>query len=445
MSLVTRIRNGVRKPFAWMLFAVCLTTCAVAQEYRTDNVDEAAKRNAVFALAGVKDRNRYDKEKVQDYFANYYFPDMTRSGPDDLARLGDSRYNLFKRYLWATSNTDLQRDLTDMAFKAMGRIVVSQDEPPYHPAVRYNAILILGMLDAEYAIDIGATARPPKPLPAATKALIFVVDKATTSNQFPPPVVLGALIGLERHARYRDALEPGTANAMTAALLKLVNQAEPIQEMDPAAYAWLRLRAASALAQLGGVGQNNAVHDALLKLVGDFKSLDDRCASAALLAKLKYEGVKIDAAAATEQFFKLARELGAEEAKRAQEYDDMRLGGGGSFVSARAERFVPTDASGEQDSFPRRQVLARLIDLRRGLRAVKPAVPEESQKKIDAVLDAMKPAIDAAADKGTITLRLTEVIRTMADAIDEAAPPAEPAAEEPAAEAPAAGAEEAPN
>ena len=33
---------------------------------------------------------------------------------------------------------------------------------------------------------------------------------------------------------------------MTAALVKLVTHDEPIQEMDPDAYAWMRLRAASA-------------------------------------------------------------------------------------------------------------------------------------------------------------------------------------------------------
>ena len=32
----------------------------------------------------------------------------------------------------------------------MGKIVAAQN-PPYHPAVRYNAILIIGMLDDQYS------------------------------------------------------------------------------------------------------------------------------------------------------------------------------------------------------------------------------------------------------------------------------------------------------
>ena len=56
---------------------------------------------------------------------------------------------------------------------------------------------------------------------------------------------------------------------MTAALLKLVTNEKPIQEMDRDAYSWLRLRAASALARLGSVGEKNAVHDAIVKLAAD--------------------------------------------------------------------------------------------------------------------------------------------------------------------------------
>ena len=49
-----------------------------------------------------------------------------------------------------------------------------------------------------------------------------------------------------------------------------------IQEMDPDAYAWIRLRAAEALAKLGSVGEKNSVHNAIVKLASTSKSLDDR-------------------------------------------------------------------------------------------------------------------------------------------------------------------------
>jgi hypothetical protein len=307
-----------------LLIAVAtgIVAAASAQEYRADPSDNAAKQNLGAAMASVKNPGRYatDKAKVQEYFAKHYFPEMTGFEPDNLKALGDARFNLFKRYLWATSNADYQKDLTKTAFDSSLKIAANLTQlkpavvadPPYHPAVRYNAVLILGMLDEQYAID-GAGGRPPKPLPAATKALTAIVDRATTGNQFPPPVILGALIGLERHAKYRDALAPGDAEKMSAALLKLVQHEKPIQEMDSETYAWLQLRAASALTLLGSLGKDNAIHDAFIKLIGGFKSLDDRTTMAGLLGQFKYEGAKIDAAAATEQLFKLARDVGAEE------------------------------------------------------------------------------------------------------------------------------------
>ena len=42
----------------------------------------------------------------------------------------------------------------------------------------------------------------------ATKALTAVVDQAAKGTRFPPPVILGAIIGLERHAQFHASLAP---------------------------------------------------------------------------------------------------------------------------------------------------------------------------------------------------------------------------------------------
>ncbi|MEX2307327.1 MAG: hypothetical protein WD738_07030 [Pirellulales bacterium] len=407
-----------------------LVTTAVGQDYRVDKPDETMKRNSGAVISSVKNAARYtaDKDKFEEYFVNYYFKDMTRSGADELARLGDARYNLFKRYLWATDNEELQRHLTDLAFKGMRQIVVA-NKPPYHPAVRYNAVLTLGMLDEQYAIETGANRRPPRPHAAARGVLMQIVTAAAEDKVVPPVLVLGALVGLERHAQYPESIEPATIDVLTGALVKLVNHERPIQEMDRETFDWLRLRAAGVLAQLGGVGPKNEVHDALIKLVAGFKSLDDRTATAALLDKMKYEGAKVDAAAAVEQLFKLARDVGEAEAKRAEEFESAHVAGGG-FGPRGAERFMPAGMQGERETFPRRHVLARLTDLRAGLQALKKIVPEDNKPKIDEVLSAIEPARSAAADKDTVELKLTAAIHTMAAAVDRAAAPAEKPADE---------------
>ncbi len=423
--------RAVRVLLVASVAAGCARTAA-AQEYRADKVDPQAKRNAGIVLSVVRTPARFaqDKAQVMEYFTGYYFPDMTQAGADDLARLGDARYNLFRKYLWATENEQLQQDLTELAFNAARRIVVASD-PPYHPAVRYNAILILGQLDKQYAIEVGANRRPPVPLPQATEFLTTVVTLAADDKPVPPAVTLGALIGLERHAQYRDALAPGAAEAMTAALLKLVNHEKPILDMDRQSFAWLRLQAAGVLAQLGSVGPNNEVHDALVKLVGELRSLDDRTAAAALLSRINYEGAKVEGAAAVEQLFELARELGAAESKRAEDFQNARIGGGAGFSprGPRGGEFAFGAQAGGA-TYPRRQVLARLTDLRAALRAVKPVVAEDVQKKVDAVLAAMQPVIKDAADKEVIELNVAAAIHRMAAAIDrETAPPDEPAGE----------------
>jgi hypothetical protein len=418
-------------------FAATAATAA-AQEYRTDNIDNNARGHRVAVQRAVKNPADYTANQAifAQFFQNYYFPMMTRPTPEGLAELGKLRSELFKLHLWATTNEQLQGDLTKLAYDAMLKVTanvlslrpVEVANPPYHPAVRYNAVLILGMLDEKYAAEGGNGV--PKPYPPATKILTSIVDSATTTTRFPPPVILGALIGLERHAQYRDTMDPATASSMLSALLKVVNHDKPIQNMDPKAYAWLRLRAASAMAKAGVVGQNNAIHDALIKLIGSFTLMDDRCETAALLARLNYEGAKIDTQAALDAMFQLAGDLAVEEVERAEDYEMMRASGGGAFAFIQSATF---GAPGEEefDPYPRSHVLVRLLQLRAGLNALSKAVPEDDQAKIEALKAAIQPVIDKASDEKTISGRVAEAIGTMQVAISEATPPGEePAGEE---------------
>ena len=413
-----------------LILAAAAPTAGRAQEYKSDAVDAEANRFAGIAKTQcVRDASRYaaDKAKFAEYFTKAYFPQMTRTSPEDLEKLGDARYNLFDDFLWATNNEQLQRDLTTLTMGAMLNIIKPQNQP-YHPAVRYNAVLIIGMLDEQYPRQ-GANPRPSKPLPQATQVLTRIVELATTRDVFAPPVILGAVIGLERHAQLRASLSPAQIQAMTAALLTLINHEEPIQEMDRSAYSWLRVRAAGVLALLGNRGADNEVHDAIVKLAGGLRSLDDRCEAAALLQKLDYRDAKLDPATTTDPLFALARDLGEAEAKRAREFQEQRLGSGGYVPVGPGGRGYGAGVYGEQQElFPRNHVLDRLVDLRDGLQAVKPAVLEESQAQIDAVLAAISPVINSAADDDTGELQFTSNVVSMADAIELAVPAVEPVA-----------------
>lgn len=453
-------------PFLAALALALVAASAQAQQYKSDPVDESLKNDRATALACAAGNKNFatEKQTVLNYFSKNFFPSMTRYEPADLEKLGTIRNSLFKDFLHRTTNAEMQRDLTDLALATMQNIATKT----YHPAVRYNAVLIIGMLDQEYAIEQGANRRPPKPLPKANNFLVLIVNSGAAGRPVPPVLVAGALIGLERHARFRDGLPRDAVEAMTAAALKIAAQDKPILEMDRDVYAWVRIKAAGILAQLGSVGANNEVYNALVKLVGDGRSIDDRCAAANLLTKLKYEGAKVDGAAVAEKLLTLSRDVAEAEAKRAEEFRDMRFtgGGGGPIGGGREFRGEGGGSSltlEDPNAYPRPHVLVRLLGLKSGLMKMQPMVPADSQKKFDAILAALNPAIDATANKDTVDLNVAGAVVNMSKAvlavtgasaaaeteIDDGgfdapaeAPPAaaRPAATPPAATPPAAGA-----
>ncbi|MCI0491981.1 MAG: hypothetical protein L0Z07_03480 [Planctomycetes bacterium] len=424
-----RNASGRRLLVAALLAGLC--SAAAAQQYRTDPIDDKARMNRTTAQRALKDPASYaaDRAKFDEFFTKYYFPAMTRTEPQALEELGKLRYELFARYLWATNSEPLQRDLTGMAFQAMVPIVGSKGQPPYHPAARYNAILVIGQLDDQYAIEAGANRRPPKPLPQANEFLAKVLEAANADKSVPPALMVGALVGLERHAQYRESLPAEAITKMTQEGLKIANRETPIAGVNREVFRWIQLQAARMLARLGAVGPENQVHQALLKLIANQEfGIDNRCAVASQLASIKYEGGKVDGLATANTLFALGRDLSADETRRATEFEDLSIGGIGSARSAYGGEGGYRGGSGggafgEAIQFDRRQVLSRVIDLRTGLIAVKPIAPAESQATIDAIVTTMNDVVTAASNKNTIDLDVTRKIQTMVDAIHRTAAP----------------------
>jgi hypothetical protein len=402
----------------WIVWTLTLTgvvSTAAAQQFFSDPVDKNSSHFGTMQRQWVNNPATYvaDKAHFDDYFNKFYFPDMTRDEDANLGKLGDKRFNLFKQYLWATNNAQLQKDLTAMAYDKMLAIVVKQN-PAYHPAVRYNAVLVLGLLDEQYGSDSPTGKRAPKPLGKANAFLVKIVAAAADDKAVAPMLVLGALVGLDRHAQFHAGLPPDSIAPMTTDLIKLVNHEKPIQNMAREAYSWIRMRAAGVLAKLGSVGDKNSVHDALIKLIATSKSLDDRCEVAGMLDKLTYKDVKLDDANTAEPLFALTRDVGAAEDKRAKSFQEQLLGGTGGRQ--------PVGPSGSE-MYPRTQVLARLTGLRLALNKTKPALAADTQKKVDVLIKAIDPAKKAAENKDIIEPKVAEAVRAMAVAISKAVPP----------------------
>jgi hypothetical protein len=414
---------------------VVLATGAAAQQYSSDPIDKEATRNRFVVQSVARNPASYatEKEKFLGYFKGIHFPEMTQTEPVSLGKLGKSRSDLFK-ILWGTPNETLQGELTDLAFKEMKRIIV-QTKPPYHPAVRYNAVLTIGLLDAQYAIESGANRRPPQPLPAANQILVQLIKLGAAGNTaVSPAMIAGALVGLERHARFRDGLPNEAVQSMVVEVLKIVTADRPAIEMGSDVHAWIRLRAASVLAELGAVGPDNQVYNALVQLLSSSKSLDDRCTTSVLLTKLQYEGATIDKQALADQLLKLAKDVAEAEVKRATDYQEEQLRGGGFLAGPAMPRRGELDFGGrgggfaeedeEKDDFPRSHVLARLSALKTALEKLKPIVPVETQAKFDAILAEINTGIATTADQDTVSLNVAAALLDMGNVVKGIAAPA---------------------
>jgi hypothetical protein len=411
--------------------ALCACSGAFAQQYQADPVDTKASVQGTWAQNLAKNSDQYaaERDRFLEFFSKYYFPAMTRNSPEDLAQLGRMREDLFARYLWASRDENLQRDLTQIAFKAMQPIERNRN---YHPAARYNAVLVIGLLDQQYAIEQGADRRPPIPLEDATKELTLVVDYAAQGKPVPPFLLVGALVGLERHAKYHESMDRRLVEGMAEAVIKLLSNDDLLPEVDAKVAEWIRTRAATLLATLGSPGSNGAVQAALAKLIAGQTtpkmSLDGRCQVAASLSSMKYEGATIDGKATADGLVQLATDVADDEAKLAKEFLDSQIAGGGyggQFGGPRGRRGsrMKFDPETQQSEYDVRILLTRLGDLRSGLVAAKPVVPADKQAVFDAIIGVIDQVIAAAKDDDVVSLEIARSVEGMAPQIRGAVNP----------------------
>ncbi len=435
MANPSKLRTGCRGLLAVLMIS-CLTTRASAQQYQTKPIDDKARLLAPIAQSCVKDPSRYatEKERFLEYFSKYHFPAMTRFRPDELAELGRLREDLFSRYLWAARDERLQRDLTELAFQELQPVGRSSK---FHPAVRYNAILVLGRLDKQYAIETAANRRPPIPYEEATAELLLMVEYATQGKPVPPFLVVGALVGLERHAQYPEGLSRDAVPKMTAAVTKLATMDEPLPDVEPKVIEWVRIQAANVLARLGKSAPTPESVAALANMIGGASvpkmTLDGRCRVAALLASVKLEDTQVDGKAMSNALLKLAVAVAEDEAKEAKAFQEMNLrsggfgggmrggaGGTGAKGSTNRVRMDPQSQTMELDV---RILLARLGDLQRGLVAAKSIVPADKQSVFDTVIAAIRTALASAESKDIVDLVVADDVVKMANTIRSAVQP----------------------
>lgn len=454
--------------FALAALGLCFlfTDAALAQRYQekraslTEKEARALTRNLTTIMRGNSLTNA-DKDILNKYFKGYYFPTMTEQDPQSLGELAEFREDLFKLYINQAKSKVVRDYLIDITGREMGSIALGN----FHPAVRYNAVLLIGMLDEEAA---GRGGTPPVPWKKGTNVLLILLEKDSLGKGdqqvlIPMSAKVGALVGLQRHARF--GIEQAMNDRVTLAAMKIIDQKEPATGVSKDVHAWVRCLAARVLVTQFEKSANQTVLDAVTSLIADLDmQLDDRCYAAALLGELELAGIaNLEVQPTTVALASLAKSVMQSEAKLARKFRKKELGldnnRGGGFGGGRGGYGPPGGGYGgefgggyggssrgkKENTYELRRLVDRINGLIDGMEQLAKASPEAKEKLgplVDPLNTLAKNAVDEDAsivNIATSVISLSDEISKLAaamqpgDAVEEK-PAAADAFEEPASE-----------
>lgn len=306
-----------------------------------------------------------NEDRFRDFFQRGLFAQMTRS--EYLGQLADLRQDFLRQYVRATKVPAVYNELNQITLKAMPVFIAGS----YHPAVRYNATLILGELDQKPAVEFGPDKGPPVPLAEALPVLV----SAYKSNKMPDLVKIGAMVGIHRHIQYRTDLPADQRGAIAKDMYDLLQEKEPPAGRTAEGHDWMRRRAIDMLTTIGEPGARGEVVIALAGVIeDDNESLAMRYHAAESIGRLKYSSApQIDLKKLAVEFAELAIEAGKGEEAAVKEQplypypSRRRLAKGLSSVCTGIEGLEKVAAAEDQKILadvkkPVRDVLTRIED-----------------------------------------------------------------------------------
>ncbi len=249
------------------------TPAPVVKDYTVIKVDDSLKASASKVSQALRrgfaagDAELFDK--VCD---NYVLPMWTQ--PANLPEVAGMRQKLKGQLL--TAKNAATRDHFN---KHLLDVLPKMASGNYHPAVRYNCMLLIGELDLTPPPSIRDLAVP---LP---DALPILLDALADANQLEA-VKVAALVGIGRHSRSLPSND--ARRKVTDALLELA-KAKNDPKTSPMGHAWMRCMAIDTLGEMKSVGDKSAIAKALLEIVDDAEApLSVRSAAAEAIGKLDY-------------------------------------------------------------------------------------------------------------------------------------------------------------
>jgi len=272
----------------------------------------------------------------------------------------------------------------------------------FPPVVKYNAMLVIALLDQKAAKDVGDTS-PPVPMPEALDFMLARLKAAET----PDYLRVGALIGIRRHCLYGAGISSAKRDEIIETLLGVARQSNPPAGRDGGGHGWMRREAIAGLGLLGYVGGRGEVLITLAEIIRDGNSsVSVRCAAADSLGKLQYNGRGLKPAPLAEGLGMLALDTWNQSRSRFGDYGPDRV---------------------------RRQVGNRMAAIRRGL--VLPGKIDPNDALVSGVITQVDRILSAVTaeqgDPATLLSSIDKACSELTAVLPEAAQPA--AAEQPAA------------
>jgi len=234
------------------------------------------------------------KDYLQTYYTRYFFALLTH--PRNIGDWPKNRVSLARTLAAPNLQEPPLLQVHDYLVELIYQTMLPLIRGNYHPAVRCNAMLLLGSLNSQDPVFVGDKKRPPVPLIQSLKVML---DELSNAQQIDG-VRAAALVGILRHVEIDrqltevsggqqrlvgNAAEPMIIDAM----IKVLNEKESPEGRSQSGHDWMRRRAAEILGYLGSPGQNNSVLTALDGILADNKApVTLRCSSAEAFGRLRF-------------------------------------------------------------------------------------------------------------------------------------------------------------
>jgi len=223
-----------------------------------------------------------NKVKFDFWYTQYLFASMTQ--PENFATLDIDRQKFLRQDVGFAKDQAVHDYLVkNLTLPQMTAIVRGN----FHPAVRYNAMLIISKLNI---VEVPTTGQRVPPIPLLD-ALVVILDELQNEKQ-SDAVKLAAWVGVLRHVqlnRIKQQIPPNAVQIIRTTAMKLLAEKAPSAGRSLSGHVWMQRRAIEVLTAVETPGAPGDVVSQIEAMAADSQApLALRLTAARSLGRLPY-------------------------------------------------------------------------------------------------------------------------------------------------------------